>query len=149
MMRFSQEIREKCNIIGVGTDICTIKRIEKLFEKFGEKFLNRVYTDYEKQIFKSLSEHKRMGFLAKRFAAKEACVKALGTGFGEYAHMNEVEILKTDKGQPYIKLYGRALETAKKQVFDKEFEILLSLSDEKEEALAFCLFITSHKTVMQ
>ena len=94
-------------IIGIGSDIVNIKRIEKILDKFGEKFEKRLFTPAEQA-----KAHQRPRQLAtsyaKRFAAKEACTKALGTGFQQGVYWQDIEILNLPSGKPYINLKNGA-----------------------------------------
>ena len=116
----------------IGTDICSLKRIEKAYGRFGERFLKRVLTDDEIAYVKSSQKH-MISRIAVRFAAKEACVKALGTGwYGVGFH--EVEIGRKRSGEPTIKLYERASKRAESLGLSN-FQV--SLSHEKDHAIAF------------
>jgi holo-[acyl-carrier protein] synthase len=94
-------------IVGIGSDICNVERIEKSLERFGERFLNRVFTDVEKT--KAASRpHTRAGTLAKRFAAKEAFSKAVGTGFKRGVYMKDIGVVNAPSGAPTLQLTGGA-----------------------------------------
>lgn len=92
----------------IGTDIIEIDRVKEAVERFGERFLNRVYTPDELAIY-----GKRAHSLAASFAAKEAVMKVLGTGNRGVA-WREIEVLHHESGKPYVKLHRRALEEAEK-----------------------------------
>ena len=79
-------------IIGIGSDLCNIQRIERSFERFGDRFLNRAFTDVERAKAKS-RPHTAAGTLAKRFAAKEAFSKAVGTGFKRGVFMKDIGVV--------------------------------------------------------
>jgi len=98
-------------LIGLGTDIIEIERLEKSLERSGEAFLNHVYTQAELDACPE-PPIRRREFLAGRWAAKEACAKALGTGIGLACSMQEVEILPGDQGRPVLTLLGNARQTA-------------------------------------
>jgi len=94
-------------ILGIGSDLCNIERIEKSVARFGERFLNRVFTDIERA--KAASRpHTAAGTLAKRFAAKEACSKAVGTGFKRGVHMKDIGVVNAPSGAPTLELTGGA-----------------------------------------
>jgi holo-[acyl-carrier protein] synthase len=113
-------------IYGIGCDIIKISRIERLLEKNGEKFLNRVYSE-EELGSAPVEPTQYSAYLAKRFAAKEAFAKALGTGIGEEIAFNRISILNDQKGRPYIK-------TDEKY---SKLKIHLSISDERTYAIAY------------
>ena len=95
-------------IIGMGNDIIDIRRIEKTLERFGDRFINRIYTDVE--ISKSERRRNRVESYAKRYAAKEACSKALGTGFRKGVFWKDLGVVNLPTGRPTFKLTGGALE---------------------------------------
>ena len=129
------------HILGIGSDICDIRRIKTIYERFGNVFLEKTYAPAEQEKFHSLTELKKVPFLAKRFAAKEAIVKALGTGFGASANMCDITTLSDpDTGKPFVTLAGKALQTAKALAHNQEFQIFISLSDENDFAQAFSVF---------
>ncbi len=94
-------------IIGIGSDLCNIQRIEKSLERFGDRFLNRVFTEVERAKAQS-RPHTRAGTLAKRFAAKEAFSKAVGTGFKRGVFMKDIGVVNAPSGAPTLKLTGGA-----------------------------------------
>ncbi len=94
-------------IIGIGSDLCNIERIQKSLDRFGERFLNRVFTATERA--KAASRPLTMaGTLAKRFAAKEAFSKAVGTGFKRGVFMKDIGVVNASSGAPTLKLTGGA-----------------------------------------
>ena len=93
-------------IIGLGNDIIDIRRVEKTIERYGERFLSRVFTDVERQ--KSDARAARAASYAKRFAAKEACAKALGTGFREGVYWKDMGVVNLVSGRPTLALTGGA-----------------------------------------
>ena len=95
-------------ILGVGSDICDIRRIEKALERFGDRFLERVFTEDERRRADRRSGTNRTGTYAKRFAAKEACSKALGTGFRRGVFMSDLRVTNLPSGQPTLRLEGGA-----------------------------------------
>ncbi len=110
-------------IIGIGTDIVDINRIAGMIDEFGEKFLNRIFNDEERT---DKTGEIKMAHYAKRFAAKEAISKALGTGIGQTG-FKDIKILNHPSGQPYAIVKG---VTAK---------IHLTLSDDFHYAVAFAI----------
>ena len=95
-------------IIGLGNDIVDIRRIEKTLEKFGARFTDRVFTEIERK--KSDRRAQRASSYAKRFAAKEACSKALGTGFSHGVFMKDLGVVNEPSGKPTMALTGGAAE---------------------------------------
>ena len=95
-------------ILGVGNDLCDIRRIEKTLERFGARFVERVFTDAEKAKAERRTEKLRAATYAKRFAAKEACAKALGTGFRDGVFLKDIGVVNLASGQPTLKLEGGA-----------------------------------------
>ncbi len=93
-------------IIGLGNDIVDIRRIEKTLEKFGTRFTDRVFTETERK--KSDRRAQRASSYAKRFAAKEACSKALGTGFSHGVFMKDLGVVNEPSGKPTMALTGGA-----------------------------------------
>jgi len=94
-------------ILGLGNDIVDIRRIEKTLERFGERFIERVFTDVERA--KSERRNQRAASYAKRFAAKEACSKALGTGFRRGVFWRDMGVVNEPSGRPTMALTGGAL----------------------------------------
>ena len=95
-------------ILGLGSDICDIRRIERAMERFGERFLARVFTETERRRAERRQGTARSGTYAKRFAAKEACAKALGTGFARGVFMSDLGVVNLPGGQPTLRLAGGA-----------------------------------------
>ena len=95
-------------IIGLGNDIIDIRRIEKTIERFGERFLARVFTETER--CKSDRRALRAASYAKRFAAKEACAKALGTGFSRGVFWHDLGVVNLPSGRPTLELTGGAAQ---------------------------------------
>ncbi len=98
-------------IIGVGTDLCDIRRIEKTLVRFGDRFIERLYDPYE--IEKARRRSNQAASLAQSFAAKEACAKALGTGFRQGVFWRDMVVMNHPGGQPYMRLTGGALDRLK------------------------------------
>ena len=124
-------------IQGVGNDIVEIKRIAYLREKHGSKFLNKVYTQSEQQYCESHREPAR--HYAGRWAAKEAVVKALGTGFGDAIGFNDIEIKKDSNGKPFISLS----KSAKIKFCFPKFH--LSISHSEHYATAIVIYTKPQK----
>lgn len=93
-------------ILGLGNDIIDIRRVERTIERYGERFLSRVFTDTERR--KSEGRTARAASYAKRFAAKEACAKALGTGFRQGVFWRDMGVVNLPSGRPTLELSGGA-----------------------------------------
>ena len=93
-------------IIGLGSDLCNIERIQNSLDRFGERFENRVFTEVERAKA-ARRPFTRAGTYAKRFAAKEAVMKALGCGLGDVA-MRDIEVVRAESGAPSVRLHGGA-----------------------------------------
>ena len=122
-------------ILGIGCDICDIRRIEKLIETQGVKFLKRVFTTSEQERLQKRTES-TAGF-AKVFAAKESLVKALGNSTD--ISWQDIEVIKNPHGRPEFILHGAAHEMAEK-LAEGPYQLNLSLSDEPPYALAYVIF---------
>ena len=94
-------------ILGLGSDLCDIRRIEKTLAQHGERFIARLYTDIERA--KSETRANRAASYAKRFAAKEACAKALGTGLNHSVYWRDMGVVNLPGGKPTMALTGGAL----------------------------------------
>ncbi len=121
------------NIFGVGTDIVSVDRIKNSLKN--KKFLMRVFN--EKEISKCEKIKSCINCFAKRFAAKEAFTKALGTGISSGINFNEIVVLNNKSGKPYFYLIGQTRKKLNKKFRGKKTKFLLSLSDEKKYAVAF------------
>ena len=97
-------------IIGLGADLCDIRRIERVMERHGERFLQRIFTPAERARAERRTAALRAGTLAKRFAAKEACAKALGTGFRAGVFHRDLGVVNLPTGQPTLRLTGGAAD---------------------------------------
>ncbi|MEK9671541.1 MAG: holo-ACP synthase [Rhodospirillaceae bacterium] len=95
-------------IIGIGTDLCDIRRIEKTLERFGARFIDRLFDDIEQK--KAYRRQNLASSFAQSFAAKEACAKALGTGFRQGVFWRDMVVANLPTGQPFMKLTGGALK---------------------------------------
>ena len=94
-------------IIGIGNDLIDIRRVQKTLDRFGDRFVERIFTDVERR--KSEARRMRAASYAKRFAAKEACSKALGTGFRRGVFWRDMGVVNIRGGQPTMALTGGAL----------------------------------------
>ncbi len=121
------------NIFGIGTDIVSVDRIKNSLKN--KKFIKRIFN--EKEIFKCKKVNNSNNCFAKRFAAKEAFSKALGTGISKGIIFNEIVILNKKSGKPYINIIGKTKKTLSKKFKGKKSKVSLSLSDEKKYAVAF------------
>ena len=119
-------------IYGIGTDIIDINRIKSVLNKYGDKFKYKCF--HQNEISWSNSKLKSAESFAKRYAAKEACAKALGTGLARGVFWKDIEIKNNKYGKPYIILHNKAKKFLNKNLLKKN--IALSLSDEKEYAMA-------------
>lgn len=117
-------------IIGIGCDIVKVTRIQRLIEKVGDKFLSRIYTQKEIAMGLKLPKEKGYAYFAKRFAAKEAVSKALGTGIGEVVSFLDIEIQSAPNGKPLVILAPQRLA---------ELKVHLSLADEDDLAIAYAI----------
>jgi holo-[acyl-carrier protein] synthase len=94
-------------ILGLGSDLVDIRRVERTLERFGERFTRRCFTEAERA--RSDRRHARAASYAKRYAAKEACAKALGTGFRRGVFWRDIGVVNRPGGKPTIELTGGAL----------------------------------------
>ena len=115
-------------IFGIGTDIINIKRMEKSIKKNGDNFINKIFS--QKEILYCKKKKNPFAFYAKRFAAKEALSKALGTGIRKGIKFKNIEITNDDFGKPSIELKGTTATFLKKKIKTKKYDIHLSLSDD-------------------
>ena len=122
------------NIHGIGTDIVNIKRIKEVFNK-NKNFKKRIFTSFEINVCEKRVN--KINCFAKRFAAKEAFSKALGTGIAKGINFNEIVILNKKNGKPFIKLLNSTKINVEKKLKKKNYRISLSLTDEDNYAVAF------------
>lgn len=123
-------------ILGIGADLCDIRRIEQTLERFGDRFKQRCFTPLEQ----SRSDRKPAPSwsYAKRFAAKEACAKALGTGIRSDVYWRDMGVVNLRSGQPTMELTGNALDHLKRLTPPGyEAKIHLTMTDEHPYAQAF------------
>jgi holo-[acyl-carrier protein] synthase len=104
--------RATSHILGIGTDLAEVDRIRQSVERFGERFLNRIYT--AREIAYANSKANRFERFAARFAAKEAGMKAIGTGWNFGVRWVDFEVANLPSGRPTLKLHGRAAEIAER-----------------------------------
>ena len=120
-------------IFGVGTDIVKVSRVKRSLKN--KLFLSRVFNN--KEITKCKRNLNYSNCFAKRFAAKEAFSKALGTGISEGINFNEIIILNEKNGKPIIRLLNKTKKIVEKKIKKKRYKISLSIADEKNYAVAF------------
>jgi holo-[acyl-carrier protein] synthase len=119
-------------IVGIGTDVCSIERIGKSLERFGERFVNRILTPDERPRFERTKD--KAGHLAKRFAAKEAFAKAIGTGIHPPFTWHSISVSRNAKGKPGIKPSAEMEKHLKKLGVTESH---ISLTDDAGVAVAF------------
>ena len=123
-------------ILGLGSDLCDIRRIEASLTRFGERFTHRVFSELERARAEK-RPHSLASSYAKRLAAKEACAKALGTGFRDGVFLSDLRVVNLPSGQPTMQLHGAALARLQSMVPPgHEARIALSLTDEYPYAFA-------------
>jgi holo-[acyl-carrier protein] synthase len=123
-------------ILGIGSDICDIRRIEDTLQRFGERFVARCFTDIERS--KSDGRAERAASYAKRFAAKEACAKALGTGFSRGIFWRDLGVENLPSGRPTMRLTGGAADQLARLLPPNcEARVHLTITDEFPMAQAF------------
>ena len=132
-------------IIGLGSDLVDVQRIARSIERYGERFLNRIYTPVERA--KAEGRANRAETYAKRFAAKEACSKALGTGFRSGVFWRDMGVVNLASGRPTMKLTGGALKRLEAITpAGYEARIDVSLTDEGPAAQAIVVISALPKT---
>lgn len=119
-------------IHGIGTDIIEVKRIEQAIQRYGQRFLDRLFSQSEQDYCSRHRDHAR--HYAGRFAAKEAIVKALGTGFGDNISWLDIEITNDEHGKPHVILSDKV-----KEAYNFP-QLLLSISHCREYATAFAIW---------
>lgn len=119
-------------IFGIGTDIVSVPRIRAGLERHGERFARRILADAEFEQF--VRSGSREGFLAKRFAAKEATAKAFGTGFRDGLSLRDIVVENSAEGAPRLRFHRRGAELVQRLGIGESF---ISLADEREMAVAF------------
>jgi holo-[acyl-carrier protein] synthase len=134
-------------IIGLGNDVIDIRRVERTIERYGERFLTRIFTDTERR--KSDARAARAASYAKRFAAKEACAKALGTGFRQGVFWRDMGVVNLPSGRPTLELTGGAARAlARITPEGHEVRIDLSITDDFPTAQAIVI-ISAFKVSMR
>ena len=119
-------------IFGIGTDIVLVGRMREDVNRFGDRFVERILTAAELLEFHRNAN--KANFLARRFAAKEAAVKAMGTGFSNGVHLRDIEVIHDAQGKPMLKFHGRARQFMQ----EKRISVAhISLADEQDHAVAF------------
>lgn len=129
-------------ILGLGNDITRIDRIEQTVARFGDRFLNRIFTQTElaKAMRRTETRHMRSGTLAKRFAAKEACSKALGTGFRDGVFWKDMGVVNLPSGKPTLQLTGGAHDALQRLIPEgMEAQIDLTMTDDYPHAQAIVI----------
>ncbi|MBV34366.1 MAG: holo-ACP synthase [Rickettsiales bacterium] len=121
-------------IFGVGTDIVKLERVERSYQRHGDKFAERILSPDELVAY--VSKKNKVTYLAKRFAAKEAISKALGTGMREGIDFKQLSIVSNQLGKPEVILQGKAQDWAQN---NKITRVHISISDERDAAVAFAI----------
>tara|TARA_Y100000741_G_scaffold143829_1_gene108622 strand:+ start:211 stop:597 length:387 start_codon:yes stop_codon:yes gene_type:complete len=123
--------------LGIGVDIINILRIKKSITN--KNFVTRIFSRHEINISKKFAD--KASFFSKRFAAKEAFSKALGIGFRKNLNFKDISIRNTKYGKPYIEINEKIKRIVMKRFKIKKFNILLSISDEKNHSIAFVVLV--------
>ena len=130
-----KKLLNKMNIFGIGVDIVDNNRIKKLVKN--KKFINRICSSKEINNFKK--KNNKISYLSKRFSAKEAFVKALGSGFRNKLCFNDISILNDKKGKPFF-LFNQKIRSIMKNKYKlNKFKVHLSLSDEKKHSVSYVI----------
>ena len=127
-------------ILGIGVDIIDNKRLYKSIKN--KNFLSRIFTTHE--IKNSRYTKDKSAYFSKKFAAKESFSKALGTGFRKGLNFKDIEILNDNLGKPFFRLNNKTKKIILKTLKVKNFDIFLSISDEKEYSIAFTIIQTKN-----
>ncbi len=122
-------------ILGIGVDVVQNKRIKSLINN--SKFISRTFSNNEIKFSKKILH--KVNYFSKRFAAKEAFTKALGTGFRNNLNFNDIEILNDKMGKPYYSKNKKIDKTIQKKFNIKNYNLFLSISDEKDYSVAFTI----------
>lgn len=123
-------------IFGIGTDLVEIARVERVYKRYGQHFVDRLLMDRERELFAATRRPVR--FLAMRFAAKEAIVKAMGTGFAHGVWIRDIGFYPDHRGKPCVDMSPRALAVCRQLGAGEGY---VSLSDEKGLVLAFAVMM--------
>lgn len=121
--------------VGIGVDIVDNKRFKNLIKD--NKFINRIFS--KKEIFASKKTLNKINFFSKRFAAKESFAKALGTGFRNNLNFKDIEIVNDNLGKPFYLINNKIKQIIKKNKKIANYELFLSISDEKDYSVAFTI----------
>ena len=125
-------------IVGIGSDLCDIRRIERSLARFGDRFTHRIFTEGERA--RSDRKAARAASYARRFAAKEACAKALGTGMSHGVFWRDMEVVNLRTGRPTFRLTGGALERLRTLIPQGHDPVVhVSLTDDPPLAQAFVI----------
>lgn len=122
-------------IVGIGTDIVEVSRIQRVLTRFGERFTGKILCAGE---HRSITGHRLAAYLARQFSAKEAVSKALGTGMSSGVHFRNIEIARKESGAPLVRLSGEAKSRAEKLGIS---DIHISMSDERDYAIAYVVAV--------
>ena len=126
-------------ILGIGTDIVLIDRIRSLIETNGDRFINRILSEEEKFKIKNSGQNMDISsYVAKRFAAKEAFAKAIGLGIGRGVNFSDICVANDIRGKPVVNILDKK-EFLRGHLGAKDFVIHISISDEDQYAVAYCL----------
>jgi len=128
------EFPQAQGIVGIGTDLLDVSRIEQAYQRHGERLVKRFLTPAEQQVWQQ--RHQSINYLAKRYAAKEALAKALGTGIAKGVGFQQLEVLNDRQGAPRVNLYQAALLRMQQLGGRQAF---ISLSDEGPWIQAFAV----------
>ena len=120
-------------IVGIGTDIVEVRRIQRSLTRFGERFTGKILCAGE---YRSLEGSRLASYLARQFSAKEAVSKALGTGMRNGVHFRNIEIVRRESGAPLVRLTGEAKSRAEELGIS---DIHISISDERDYAIAYVI----------
>ena len=126
-------------ISGLGIDLVRVSRIEALYSAYGNRFVNKVLTENEKSKLESLSVDLKARYIARRFAAKEAFLKCLGTGFNKYIGLNDIGTINDIAGKPSYEMTDKILSYLNKHMQIKNPAFFLSLSDDGDYANAVAI----------
>ena len=126
-------------IVGIGVDLCEIARIRDAIARYGNGFAARILESREFDAYQALNPSAKPAFLAKRFAAKEAVAKALGTGIGRGFGFHDIAVDHDELGRPVVRLNPNSHVLSEA----RQHRIHVSISDERSHAIAFCTIETS------
>jgi holo-[acyl-carrier protein] synthase len=128
-------------IVGVGTDIVDVRRIQGSLARFGKRFTDKILCASELRL---LTDSGRAAYLARQFCAKEAVSKALGTGMRSGVYFRNIEIVRKESGVPLVKLTGKAKSRAEEVGIS---DIYISMSDERDYAIAYVIATSDDRSV--